>query len=254
MALLQIRAADIQTMTIAKFSDKATQFLDSVLRLEPSLAAFDCDGTLWAGDAGEGFFCWELERGLLSDEVVRYETARYADYRQGRVSEDDMCGEMVTLHAGLTEAKVQRAAAEYFDANIAPSIFPEMQELVRRLHENGCEIWAVSSTNEWVIRDAMKHFEIPQNRVLGVAARVENGRVTGELTQLPSGAGKSRLIRNIIKKMPDAAFGNSRWDIAMLSIARHAFAINPNLDLHELAGERGWPIYWPDALGKYENA
>ena len=253
-ALLQIRAADIQTMTIAKFSDKATQFLDSVLRLQPSLAAFDCDGTLWAGDAGEGFFCWELERGLLSDEVVRYETARYADYRQGRVSEDDMCGEMVTLHAGLTEAEVQRAAAEYFDANIAPSIFPEMQELVRRLHENGCEIWAVSSTNEWVIRDAMKHFEIPQNRVLGVAARVENGRVTGELTQLPSGAGKSRLIRNIIKKMPDAAFGNSRWDIAMLGIARHAFAINPNLDLHELAEERGWPIYWPDALGKYENA
>ena len=25
--------------------------------------------------------------------------ARYADYKAGKVSEDDMCGEMVTMHA-----------------------------------------------------------------------------------------------------------------------------------------------------------
>ncbi len=237
-------------MTIAKFSDKASQFVDSVLRLQPSFAAFDCDGTLWAADAGEGFFLWELQQGLFSDEVVRQLTARYADYRQGRVSEDDMCGEMVTLHAGLADAEVQRAAAEYFDPNIAPSIFPEMQELVRRLHENGCEVWAVSSTCDWVIRDGMKHFDIPRNRVVAAAARIEDGRVTGDLTQLPSGEGKSRLIRSIINKDPDAAFGNSRWDVAMLNIARHAFAVNPNLDLHELAEERNWTVYWPDRPAK----
>jgi phosphoserine phosphatase len=249
-ALLQICAAGVQTMTIAKFSDKATRFLDSVLRLQPKFAAFDCDGTLWAGDAGEGFFRWGFERGLVSDEVIRRETARYADYRQGKVSEDDMCGEMVTMHEGLTEAEVERAAAEYFDAKVTPSIFPEMRELIRCLHENGCEIWAVSSTNEWVIRDAMTHFDIPQNRILAAAARVENGRVTSQLIRLPSGEGKARLIREVVKQTPDAAFGNSRWDIAMLSMARHAFAVNPNPDLHELAEERGWPVYWPDALGK----
>lgn len=237
-------------MKIAKFSDKALMFLEAVLGLQPRLAAFDCDGTLWAGDAGEGFFRWEFERGLVSDDVVRYEKARYADYRQGKVSEDDMCGEMVTLHAGLTEGEVQRAAAEYFDTNIAPGIFPEMQELIRRLHENGCEIWAVSSTNEWVIRDAMKHFGIPQNRILAATVRVENGLVTDQLTRLPSGEGKARLIRELVKTMPDTAFGNSRWDIAMLSISKRAFAVNPNPDLHELAEERGWRVYWPDSVRK----
>jgi phosphoserine phosphatase len=235
-------------MTVAKFSDKANTFLDSVLHLEPRFATFDCDGTLWAGDAGEGFFRWEFERGMFPDEIVRFESARYADYRQGKVSEDDMCGEMVTMNAGFSEAEMQLAAAEYFDANVAPSIFLEMQALIRRLHKNGCEIWAVSSTCEWVIRDAMKHFGIPHDRILAAAARVENGRVTGELTQLPSGEGKARLIREVIRKTPDAAFGNSRWDIAMLSLARNAFAVNPNPDLQELAEERGWAVYWPDTL------
>ena len=91
---------------------QANSFLDSVLRLQPRLAVFDCDGTLWAGDAGEGFFDWELERGVVSDEIVRWARPRYADYKAGKVDEDTMCGEMVTMHRGLTEAAVQRAATQ----------------------------------------------------------------------------------------------------------------------------------------------
>ena len=67
------------------FSPKAATFINSVLQLQPRLAVFDCDGTLWAGDSGEGFFNWELERGLVSEEIVRWAQARYADYRAGRV-------------------------------------------------------------------------------------------------------------------------------------------------------------------------
>ena len=83
---------------------KTAGFTQSVLQLKPQLAVFDCDGTLWSGDAGFGFFEWELGRGLVSDDIVRWAWARYADYLAGKVSEDDMCGEMVTLNRGLTEA------------------------------------------------------------------------------------------------------------------------------------------------------
>src|SRR6266702_6374566 len=91
--------------------------IESVLRLSPKLAVFDCDGTLWSGDAGEGFFDWELKRGVVSDDIVRWARARYADYRAGKVSEDDMCGEMVTLHKGLQEAEVLCVARQYFEEN-----------------------------------------------------------------------------------------------------------------------------------------
>jgi len=55
-------------------SVRMTSFIDSVLRLEPMLTAFDCDGTLWSGDAGESFFAWEMDNGLVSDEMVWYRT------------------------------------------------------------------------------------------------------------------------------------------------------------------------------------
>ena len=46
-------------------------FLQSVLALRPRIAAFDCDGTLWSGDAGENFFAWEIEKGLVSPEIAQ---------------------------------------------------------------------------------------------------------------------------------------------------------------------------------------
>jgi len=225
---------------------QASSFLDSVLRLQPRLAVFDCDGTLWAGDAGEGFFDWELKRGVVSDEIVRWARPRYADYKAGKVDEDTMCGEMVTMHRGLSEAAVQRAATQYFEENFVDQIFPEMLELVRRLRESGCEVWAVSSTNEWVIRAGMKYCGVAADHILAAAVRIENGIVTDKLVRVPSGDGKPRAIRDTIRKDPDAAFGNSRWDAEMLAMARHGFVVNPNPDLEKTAQERGWTIYRPD--------
>jgi len=234
----------------AKLSSRAVQFVEKVVQLQPKFAAFDCDGTLWAGDAGEGFFSWEFERGVVSEEVARREKARYAEYRKGNVSEDEMCAAMVTMHSGLAETELDKVAGEFFEGNIAAQIFPEMRDLVARLQQAGCDVWAVSSTNEWVIRAAMKHFGIPADHILAAAVAIENGVITGRMVRLPSGEGKARAIRAVVKKDPDAAFGNSRWDADMLKIAKHGFAVNPNPDLEKLAGEVGWPVFWPDSVKK----
>jgi HAD superfamily phosphoserine phosphatase-like hydrolase len=223
--------------------------IDSVLRLRPTLAVFDCDGTLWSGDAGERFFDWELTRGVLPPEVARWARARYADYKGGKVSEDDMCGEMVTLHKGLKEAEVLRLSKEFFEQNFVQNIFPEMRQLVAELQNSGCDVWAVSSTNEWVIREAMKHFGIPKEKILAAAVEIENGIITDRLVRVPSGIGKPKAILEVIGRPPDTAFGNSRWDTEMLQIARYPVAVNPNPDLEEVARQRGWTVYWPAGTG-----
>jgi phosphoserine phosphatase len=236
------------TSNTSAISPTATAFVESVLRLEPKLAAFDCDGTLWSGDAGEGFFRWELNRGVISEDTKRWVMDRYVDYQAGKVSEDDMCAEMATINAGLSETEVRQASREYFDESIAAHIFPEMQLLVRRLKEQGCEIWAVSSTSEWVIREAMAYFDIPAAKILAVAVEIENGRLTDKLIRIPSGPGKATAIREVVRRTPDASFGNSRWDTEMLALARHPFAVNPNPDLEKVAKERGWTLYFPDSV------
>lgn len=226
-------------------SASQSTLIHSILRLSPRLAVFDCDGTLWSGDAGERFFDWELKRGVISDEIARWARARYADYRAGKVSEDAMCGEMVQLHKGLKEDDILRLSREFFDEFFLARIFPEMRQLVSELQKSGCDVWAVSSTNEWTIREAMKHFSIPPEKILAASVEVENGIITDRLIRVPSGIGKPEAILQVIGRPPDVAFGNSRWDSEMLRIARYAVAVNPNPDLEQLAREREWTIYWP---------
>src|SRR3982751_3142827 len=67
----------------------ASRFIESILQLRPTLAVFDCDGTLWSGDVGERFFDWELRNGIFSDATVGKMRSRYAEYKAGKVSEDE---------------------------------------------------------------------------------------------------------------------------------------------------------------------
>src|SRR6202051_1757536 len=118
-------------------NDAAAEALfDSILRLDLRVAAFDCDGTLWSGDSGERFFDWELrEGGIVSDTLDMPMRERYAAYKRGEVDETTMCGEMVTMHRGVSEQKLMEAARrfcdQFFNAQApAGRIFPEMRELV----------------------------------------------------------------------------------------------------------------------------
>jgi phosphoserine phosphatase len=237
---------DMETSGAAGLHLTKQQFLDHVLGLGLRVAAFDCDGTLWAGDAGETFFQWEMKEGIVSAEVAQAMRTRYAEYKAGKVSEDDMCGEMVTMHRGISEAVMMRAASDFMGHSFPGHIFPEIQELVQRLHEQGCEIWAVSSSNEWVIRAGMKQFGIPEERILAAKVEVVDGIVTDRLVRVPSGPGKPQALREVAGKRMDAAFGNSRWDEDMLAAAVHGFAVNPNPDLEAAARERGWTVYFPE--------
>ena len=226
------------------------KFIDSVLALNLQVAAFDCDGTLWSGDAGEAFFDWEIKRGVVSDSVGRAMRARYAEYKAGKVSEEGMCGEMVTMHKGIPESTMMDAATEFMKTSFPGRVFEEMKQLVHELHARGCEIWAVSSSNEWVIRVGMRLFGIEADRILAAKVESDHGVITDRLVRVPSGPGKTAALEEVVNKRVDAAFGNSKWDTEMLAHAKHPFAVNPNRDLEETARQRGWTVYFPEGTSR----
>lgn len=233
--------------------DSPSAFVDSVVALNPRVAAFDCDGTLWFGDSGMKFLYWEIEEGLLSTEATQVIMRRYDEYLAGRVTEDEMCGEMVEIHRGIPEKKIREFAARFAKSKVMPHFFPEMESLVEKLRERGCDVWAVSSTNNWVIDASIKKIGIPADRVLAVRVAIENGVATDCLGEITSGPGKARALREVLKAPLDVSFGNSMFDLEMLELARHPFAVNPNDDLRKIAEQRGWPFYQP-AIAKLTSS
>jgi len=224
----------------------AVQFVQQVLATGPKIAVFDCDGTLWSGDSGADFFYWEMEQGFIASEIIPVIKHRYNEYLAGRVDELAICGEMIQINKGVEDARLRRAAVEFFGKIIAQRIFPEMLKLVRQLTAQGCEVWAVSSTNNWVVEAGAAAFGIPAERVLAATLAVEDGLVTDRLLRIPTDELKQTAIEEVIARPVDAVFGNSMHDFSMLEKARDAYAIHPNRDLEVRAAELGWTIYWPD--------
>ena len=232
-------------MSAPALSSQAQQFIDSVLALEAQLAVFDCDGTLWSGDAGKDFFYWELDRGLIAPEIAEQMRARYELYEAGQVDEEPMCAEMVTMNKGIPCEALYKAAREFFEEMVTPRVFPEMLELTNALKQRGTELWAVSSTNNWVVEYGVERFGIGRDHVLAACVHVDNGCATDRILRVPTDELKAVAIREIICRPVDAVFGNSIHDYAMLDMAKWPFCINPNRDLQKLAEEKGWPVYWP---------
>jgi phosphoserine phosphatase len=227
----------------------AAEFERLVFAGNPRVAVFDCDGTLWGGDSGSGFLAWSIEQGLVSRSTSEWLDRRYAEYRAGRVSEETICGEVVQIYAGLREQELRSAAAEYVREFVRDKHFSEMVSLVEALRSAGVELWAVSSTNKWVISEAVRDFEISEERVLAVEMRIDRGVISSEIVDVPSGEGKANALRRVGLAAPDAVFGNSIHDLAMLKMARCPFPVNPSPALLEAAARNGWGYFLPQAAG-----
>jgi phosphoserine phosphatase len=64
---------------------------------------------------------------------------------------------------------------------------------------------------------------------------------------VPTDEGKVASLARVGITRPDAVFGNSIHDLAMLEIAANAFSINPSAGLLEAAARHGWGYYRPEA-------
>jgi len=223
----------------------AQQFERLVLDSNPRVAVFDCDGTLWSGDAGYEFMVWSLEQGLVSRSTSDWIDTRHRAYRAGHVSELQICGEMVQMYSGLRDHEMRAAAAQYVQEFVRARVFAELVSLIAALGQAGVEIWAVSSTNRWVVAEGVRDFGILEDHVLAAEVRVADGLITSEIVDVPTDEGKAATLRRIGLPNPDAVFGNSIHDLAMLDIARHPFLVNPSPALLEVAAKRGWGYFRP---------
>jgi phosphoserine phosphatase len=232
----------------------AAEFKRLVLEANLKVAVFDCDGTLWGGDAGYGFMAWSLEQGLVSRSVSDWIDNRHRSYRAGEVSEADICGEMVQIYSGLRDQELRAAAAQYVNEFVRPHIFAEMVDLAATLKAAGSDLWAVSSTNRWVVAEGVRDFGIPEDRVLAAEVRVEEGVITSEILDVPTDEGKAVALRRIGLANPDAVFGNSIHDLAMLEMARNSFPVNPSPALMAAAAKNGWGYFRPASAEEAESA
>jgi phosphoserine phosphatase len=100
----------------------------------------------------------------------------------------------------------------------------------------------------------VRDFGIPKERILAADVQVKDGIITSELIEVPTDEAKAIALKRVGLSVPDAVFGNSIHDLAMLDIARNPFPVNPSPALLEVVAKRGWGYFRPQAAEGVESA
>jgi len=95
--------------------------------------------------------------------------------------------------------------------------------------------------------EGLRDLGIPAERILAAEVRVKDGIITSEIINVPTDEAKAEALKRVGLPHPDAVFGNSIHDLAMLELARCPFPVNPSPSLVEAAARKGWGYYRPKA-------
>ena len=123
-------------------------------------------------------------------------------------------------------------------------IHDEIRNLIHLLKKRGFDVWIISAGPEWVVEGAAKSFGVEPDRVIGMRAKLKDGKLTSEIEPPPTfRQGKVEAIKQFIGKKPLLAVGDSWTDAEMLEYVEHALLIDRGYaDLKKKAVDSGWWI------------
>ncbi|MBI5547669.1 MAG: HAD-IB family phosphatase [Deltaproteobacteria bacterium] len=210
-------------------------------------AAFDADGTIWAGDIGEELLRELVQQRRLIDPPPENPYGIYE--RLFCAAPSRAFSFCVEVMRGLPVAEVERWSDEIVRRHFAAQVFPSIRGVLDRLLAAGVRVWIVSASNAVTVRRAARALGLDEGRVLAVEGAVDRlGCFTGQvLPPVTCSAGKvEALMKKLGGRRPEIAFGNSLFDREMLEHAHRAVMVAPEESeglAVKLARERTWPVH-----------
>ena len=212
-----------------------------------SLALFDLDNTLLAGDSD---YLWGVFLGELGvvDKVV-YESMNqrfYDDYKAGELDIEEFLAFSLKPLADNDPADLAAWHARFMAEMIEPLISPAAEALVQQHREAGDTLMIITATNSFVTAPIARRFGV--DHLIATEPEQVNGRYTGRVAGTPSfREGKVvRLTEWLADNGGDLAgswfYSDSHNDLPLLERVEHPIAVDPDPQLHHHAETRGWPV------------
>jgi HAD superfamily hydrolase (TIGR01490 family) len=211
-----------------------------------TLAIFDLDNTLIAGDSDHLWGEFLCDRGVVDAETFRATNAQfYADYQRGELDIAAYAAFALGPLAGRTPASVASLQEEFMADYIQPLFLPAAAALIAEHREQGHRPLIITATNEFVTRPIADRLGI--DTLLGCAVEMKNGVFTGRATgTLTYREGKVKRLGEWMEAEDEVLAGawfysDSHNDLPLLEAVDNPVLVDPDEALAEAGRTRGWP-------------
>ena len=227
-----------------------------------SLAFFDFDNTIIHGDAGPlfGRALYGRRRAARKRIARAALFLRYLPFISGMAVQAGL----YKLHArrrsnlvrssykglrGMAAKDLYESMQAFVDESVAPRIYPEIAERIRRHAADGTPCVIITTGMEPLVERCVRHLPAPVH-VIGCILLEKDGRLTGRVEGPLFGVDKANILKAYCKALDvdpaDCWAYSDHWsDKHMLEAVGHGVTVNPRGELLKMARRKGWEILTP---------
>lgn len=212
-----------------------------------TLAIFDLDNTLIAGDSDHLWGCYLCDRGLVDSAAFAAQNEQfYRDYQAGDLDVEAYLRFALAPLAGRPPEELARWHRGFMREVIEPIMLPAARDLVEGHRERGHTLLIITATNAFITAPIAAALGI--DHLLACEAQRVDGRYTGEPEGIPSfGAGKVTRLEAWREARGESLAGawfysDSHNDLPLLERVDNPVAVDPDERLRRRAEQAGWPV------------
>ena len=207
------------------------------------LVLFDLDDTLLSGDTEGEWVNFMLDKGIVKDDSFLEKMSAFTrNYRRGILDIDEYSNFLLSPVTGIKVADLQSKVNE-FSKEVVRKLSDETTEnLLNRHASDECII--TSGTLSFLVKEIS--VELGIEHYFGTDAEIIEGSYTGKVSGYPNFSDeKVRRIKEWIgsKSFKEIyAYSDSVHDLALLKYSDFPTAVNPDIQLMEIAEQENWEI------------
>ncbi len=212
-----------------------------------TLAIFDLDNTLLAGDSDHAWGEFLVEEGIVDAEEYRKANDRfYQEYLNGELDILHYLGFALQPLANHNMEQLLAWRATFMEKKVRPMMQAKAAELLASHRDQGHTLMIITATNRFVTEPIAEALGI--EHLIATEPELVNGRYTGEVAGVPSfQGGKVVRLQDWLKAYGrdlDGAwfYSDSHNDVPLLEQVENPVAVDPDPKLEALAREKDWQI------------
>lgn len=214
-------------------------------------AFFDMDKTLIAENSASLYMKYRYRRGEISSTELLRGIGAYLQYKLGVLDIRNWTQAMMLQFRDMSEADLEKQTREWFEEEVAETIYPEAEALVREHAEAGHFVAIVSGATKFVVRPLASRLNI--QHMLYTRLEVEGGLFTGRVVEpICFEEGKIYWVQQFIEEhgvelAKSWFYTDSITDTPLMDLVGHPVAVNPDPLLYREAVRRSWPVRFFEA-------
>ena len=212
-----------------------------------SLALFDLDNTLIAGDSDHLWGDFLVAQGRVDAREHKELNAHfYAQYKKGELDIDEYLAFALGPMAGMTPESLAPLQRQFVREHIEPILLDAAFDLLQKHRVLGDTLVIITATNILVTQPIANRLGV--EHLIGCEAEIVHGQYSGKPTGVPSFAeGKVSRIQTWCdennQSMENAVFySDSHNDLPLLRAVDRPVAVDSDDRLRDEASNHGWEI------------